>query len=86
MRKYSIQEMMKREYHKRLRLFKAWCKTYSFECYSFKDAPPKSICAISYIEFDVEMLREDIEEDNECWFLNPLDYEIYSALLLEKDE
>ena len=66
----SQKEREKRLYHAEVRKFKDWCTSHQVAYYTFKDAPPDSICAISMDEYAVNTRRRKLDEDRESYFIH----------------
>lgn len=76
-RTYSENELYKRRYHKDVRDFKAWCIEHNIEYSVYDHANPDDICVLSLNEYHLHETRAQILEDEEDYFLNLEDYEIW---------
>ena len=73
----SVEERMKREHHANIRKLKDWCYDNKVNWYDFSTAPADSICVLSRNEYDLFEKRSNIEEDDECYFLDQETYELW---------
>lgn len=74
-RRQSQAEREKRQYHSDVRKFKQWCTEHQIAYYTFKEAPPDSICALSMDDYSINVRRSLLEEDHEDYFLHEEYYE-----------
>ena len=76
MRKTMTQkERETRQFHADVRKFKEWCTEHKVAYYTFQDAPPESVCAISRDEYALSVSRQLLDEDHESLFLHEDYYE-----------
>ena len=73
--KQSTREI--RQYHSDVRKVKTWCENHGILLKSWDNASSTDVCILSKSEYDVHDYRKVLDEDNESYFLSPLDYENY---------
>ena len=71
------EKVIRSRFHEEVREFKKWCFDNNISYYTYDFAPSTYICVMSKDEYLLYETRATIQEDDECYFLSPTDYETW---------
>ena len=76
-RAYNEKELEHRRHLSNVRHLKKWCEEHNLECRTWEDAQLTDICVVSTSDYDLYEERSTCVQDNDSYFLSPVDYETW---------